>query len=148
MADATNTFENLIALHLFNNASIPNMGDATGMPAAATAGSFYISAHTADPGEAGNQTTSEAAYTGYARIAVARAPAGWTVTGGIAANTAALTFPAPTAAPGGPITHLGIGMSASGAGTLMFKKAVTSAYQPIIGTAPPIAAGAVTNETL
>ena len=33
---------------------------------------LYVSLHTADPGEAGDQTTSEATYTGYARIAVVR----------------------------------------------------------------------------
>ncbi len=29
---------------------------------------LYVSLHTGDPGEAGDQTTSEAAYTSYARV--------------------------------------------------------------------------------
>lgn len=41
----------------------------------------YVSLHTGDPGEAGDQTTNEATYAGYARVAVARDSGGWTVTG-------------------------------------------------------------------
>ena len=39
--------------------------------------SLYVSLHTANPGATGNQTTSEAAYTSYARVAVARTSGGW-----------------------------------------------------------------------
>jgi hypothetical protein len=39
---------------------------------------LYLALHTADPGEAGNQTTSEATYTSYARVTVARSGAGFT----------------------------------------------------------------------
>jgi hypothetical protein len=45
-------------------------------------GLVCISLHTADPGEAGDQTTSEATYKSYARVSVARTTAGWTVTSG------------------------------------------------------------------
>src|SRR5882762_5387367 len=58
--------------HLFTNGSITLVGDATGLPASATVGSLYLSLHTADPGVTGDQTTSEATYTSYARVAVAR----------------------------------------------------------------------------
>ena len=40
---------------------------------------FYLSLHTGDPGEAGDQTTSEATYTSYARVAVLRTSAGWNI---------------------------------------------------------------------
>jgi hypothetical protein len=40
---------------------------------------IFVAAHTADPGTAGDQTTSEVAYTGYARASVARTVGGWTV---------------------------------------------------------------------
>ena len=69
---------NLLKL-LFQNTTWANVGDATGLVHTTTAGSFFISLHTADP-SAGNQSTSETAYTGYARVAVARSSAGWTVT--------------------------------------------------------------------
>ena len=41
--------------------------------------SMYLALHTADPGELGNsQSTSEIAYTGYARVAIARSSSGFT----------------------------------------------------------------------
>ena len=43
-----------------------------GAAATSTTTVLWVSLHTADPGNAGNQTTSEAAYTGYARIATQR----------------------------------------------------------------------------
>lgn len=68
----------------FTNVNIANLGDATGVRGSTVAGSLYLSLHTDYPGEAGTQSTSECAYTNYARKAVARATAQWTVT----ANTA------------------------------------------------------------
>ena len=56
---------------MFNNTDFANIGDAGGLQNSATAGSLYVSLHTADPGEAGSQTTNEANYTSYARVAVA-----------------------------------------------------------------------------
>lgn len=53
---------------------------------------LYISLHTADPGEGGSQTTSEATYTGYTRVAVVRTSAGWTVSGNQAENAALIQF--------------------------------------------------------
>jgi hypothetical protein len=64
---------------LFQNDAFANVGDAGGLQPSATAGNLYISLHTADPGADGDQTTSECAYTSYARVAVARSGAGWTV---------------------------------------------------------------------
>ena len=71
---------------LFNNADWANVGDAAGLQNSATAGSFYVALHTADPGDAGTQSTSEASYTGYARVAVARTAGGWTVSGNQVSN--------------------------------------------------------------
>ena len=76
MANASET--SLMAL-LFNNTAWSAVG--SGLAATTTAGSFYISLHTANPGGSGSQTTSEAAYTSYARQAVARSSGGWTVSG-------------------------------------------------------------------
>ena len=49
---------------IFNNTSWPNVGDVSGLQPSGTAGSLYIGLHTGDPGEAGDQTTSEADYRG------------------------------------------------------------------------------------
>jgi hypothetical protein len=126
---------------IFNNVDWANVGDAAGLQNSATAGSFYISAHTASPGVGGSQTTNEVAYTGYARIAVARSGAGWTVSGLNASNAAVISFGNCTASPGSPITFLGIGSASSGAGNLQFFGTVPS-YQPAIGNNPEFAIGA------
>jgi len=68
----SNACENGLLLLMFNNTDFANIGDAGGLQNSATAGSLYISLHTSDPGEAGSQTTNEANYTSYARVAVAR----------------------------------------------------------------------------
>jgi hypothetical protein len=55
----TNAAEaNLLNL-LFLNIDWANIGDAAGLQNSAAAGNFYISLHTADPGESGTQSTSE-----------------------------------------------------------------------------------------
>ena len=122
---ATNSFETSLLQHIFQNAAIANIGDVTGLPAAATAGSFFVSLHTANPGEAGAQNTSEVSYTGYARQAVARSSAGWTVSGNNASNAAAIAF-GPCTAGSATITHWGIGTASSGAGNLLFKGALSA----------------------
>jgi len=113
---ATNAFENKILSLYFENANAADIGDVTGLRGSTTAGSVFISLHTADPGETGDQTTNETAYTNYARQAVARSTAGWTVATGNADNDAAITFPA-CGVTGSTITHVGIGSATSGAGT-------------------------------
>jgi hypothetical protein len=117
-----NSWETALLSHLFTNAAVANVGDATGLPGAATAGNLYVSLHTADPGETGTQSTSEATYTGYARVAVARSSAGWTVGTGTVANAADINFPQCTAGTS-TVTYIGIGTAASGAGTLLYSAA-------------------------
>lgn len=68
----SNGAETALLTILFKNTAWANVGDASGLQPSAVAGSFYIRLHTADPGEAGTGDTSEAAYTGYAPVAVAR----------------------------------------------------------------------------
>ncbi|MEN9925354.1 MAG: hypothetical protein RL268_1480 [Pseudomonadota bacterium] len=137
---ATNAFETALLNLIFANSNAANVGDVTGLRGSTTAGSFYISLHTADPGEAGTQTTSEATYTGYARVAVARSGAGWTVSAANVSNAAAVTFGACTAGTNS-ITHFGIGSDASGTGNLFFKGALTAALSVSAGITPSFAIG-------
>jgi hypothetical protein len=139
----TNAAEAALLDLLFLNTDWANIGDAAGLQNSATAGSFYISLHTADPGEAGNQSTSEASYTGYARVAVARTAGGWTRTVSTIANTALVQFAQCT---GGSsiVTHFGIGTDSSGAGNLLLKGALTSSLSISNGIQPQFAAGAMT----
>lgn len=137
---ATNAFETALLTLYFNNTDHANVGDAAGIQNSATAGSFYISLHTGDPGEAGDQTTSEATYTSYARVAVARSGAGWTISGNNVSNAAAITFPTAT---GGTntITHFGIGSASSAAGNLFFKGALGASLAVSNGITPEFAIG-------
>ena len=80
MAGLTAAFETSILKLLMQNVTAANIGDATGLVGSTADGVFYISLHTADPA-AGDQTTSEAAYTNYARVSVVRTAVGWTVAG-------------------------------------------------------------------
>lgn len=138
----SNTFENELLLHIFNNSTIPLIGDATGLPAAATAGSLFVALHTADPGETGTQTTSECAYTSYARVAVARSGAGWTVTGNAVTNAALVQFPQCT---GGSetATWFSIGTATSGTGKILYRGALSASLAISSGIQPQFAAGEI-----
>ena len=134
----SNTFENDLLLLLFNNTAITDIGDAAGLRATTTAGSLYWSLHTADPGEAGTAITNETAYTGYARVAGARAGAGFTVTGNSVSPPANVDFGECTASPGGALTHFGIVNTSSGAGKLLYKGTLTPNVTMAVGVIPRI----------
>lgn len=136
----SNTFENDLLKLIFNNDDIALIGDASGIQNSATAGSLYISLHTADPGEAGDQTTNETAYTNYTRIAVARTTGGWTVSGNAVSNTATITFPT-CGASGATLTYFGVGAESSGAGKLLYSGALSSPLAVSSGIQPQFAAG-------
>ena len=137
---ATNVMENGLLSLIFENANYANVGDSTGLRGSTTAGVFWISLHTGDPTETGTQTSSETAYTSYARVSVARSTAGWSVATGVADNDAAITF-AQCGVTGATISHLGIGSDTSGAGNLFFKG--TASLVVSTGVTPQFAAGAL-----
>ena len=141
----SNTHENDYLLLMFNNTTMTLVGDAAGILQSAAAGSLYFSLHTADPGEAGDQTTNEAAYTSYARVAVARSGAGFTVSTNTVALVANVTFPAGTGG-SGTATHWGIGASSSGAGKLLYKGAISPSFVCGNGVTPQLTAGTVVTE--
>lgn len=59
-----------------------------------------VSLHTADPGEAGDATTSEVAYTSYGRVNVTRSTAAWTESSGTVTPVANIDFTAGTGGTG------------------------------------------------
>lgn len=141
----TNSWETSLLSLLFANTTAANIGDATGLRGSTTAGSLYLSLHTADPGEAGDQTTSEIAYTSYARVAVARDGTAITVSGNAASLAALTSFPAGTGGTG-TATHFGIGTAASGAGVLLYKGAISPTIVCGNGVTPQINAGTLVTE--
>jgi hypothetical protein len=95
----------------------------TGIATASTTYSqLWASLHTGDPGDAGTQGISEAAYTGYTRIAIARSTTGWacSTSQGSANPVANIDFPQNTSTSTGTITYAAIGLtSASTAGQIV-----------------------------
>ena len=142
MSAATNALEDALLTLLFINTDAANIGDATGLRGSSTAGVFWVSLHTGSPGETGTQTTSETAYSDYARKSVARSAAGWTVTTGTCDNDAAITFPASTGA-GDSVTHFGIGSSETSTGNLWIYGATGGTLVTNSGVTPEFAAGAL-----
>jgi hypothetical protein len=141
----TNTFENDFLLLVFNNTNIADIGDATGLRGSTTAGSLFISLHTADPGEASNQSTNEIAYTGYGRIALARTASNFSVSGNAVSFVNNVDFGACTAGTG-TATHFGIGCALSGATKLLYKGALSVSIAVAAGVTPRINAGQCVTE--
>jgi hypothetical protein len=135
-----NIFENDLMKLIFNATAIANIADNA---ASGPLTNLYVSLHTADPGEAGDQTTNEATYTSYARVAVARSGSGWTVTNNVAENAALIQFPQCTGG-SNTITHVAIGTAVSGAGKLLYKGALSASLAVSSGIQPQFAAGDLT----
>lgn len=134
-----NTFENDLMKLIFNATAIANIADNA---ASSPLTNLYVSLHTADPGEAGDQTTSEATYTSYARVAVSRNSGGWTVSGNSAENAALVQFPQCTGS-SNTITHVGVGTASSSTGKLLYKGALSASLSVSSGIQPQFAAGAL-----
>ena len=132
----SNTFENDLLLCIFNNVNMGSIGDATGIRGSTTAGSLYIALHTADPGEAGTQSTSEAAYTGYARMGLARTAGNFNVSANAVNLVSNLDFGNCTANPGAALTHFSIGTDATGAGKVLYKGSLSPTVVMNVGVVP------------
>lgn len=133
----SDTFENDLLLLIFKNTTIANIGDATGIVGSTAAGSLYVAMHTSDPGEAGSAVTNETAYTGYARVAVARG-AGFTVTGNSVSPAANVDFGECTASPGGSLTYFSVVNTASGAGKILYSGTLTPNIAMAVGVIPRV----------
>ena len=114
---------------LFRNENFANVGDATGLRGATTSGSLYIALHTADVGEAGDQTTNEISYTGYARVGVIRATSGWTLSGDQISNTSAVTFGQRSDVGTSVASHFSAGLVSSGASLALIKGPLGTSLQ-------------------
>ena len=109
---------------------------------------FYLTAHTADPGEVGTAITNEvdtAVIGSYARVAVTRAT-DLSVTGNTLTNVNLEQFPQASGGSGGPITLTWITLvdTASGAGKILFRCEITTPIPYQTGIQPQIAATSLT----
>lgn len=112
-----NTFINDLLKLLFTAVAIANIADNA---ASSPLTNLYASLHTADPGAGGAQTTSEAAYTNYARVAVARSGSGFTVSGQSVTLAATVNFAAGAVGDTDVLTYWAIGTASSGTGKVLY----------------------------
>ncbi len=137
-----NTYEDDLLKLLFNATAITGIADNA---ASSPLTNLYVSLHTADPGEAGSQTTSEAAYTSYARVAVARTSGGWTISSGSCSPVATISFPACTGSTS-TVTHFAVGTASSGAGKLLYSGTVTPNISVSTGVTPQLTTASTITE--
>lgn len=128
----SNACETSLLALIYNATPWANLADNT---ATSPATSIYVAAHTADPGEAGNASTSEATYTSYARVAVVRSSSGWTVSNGTVVPVANIDFPACT---GGTntLTHFSTTPLSSGASAIIHSGTITPNISVSTGVTP------------
>ncbi len=117
----SNTTENAILDLTFSATTWANYAiNATASPET----NIVVALHTADPADGGAQNTTEAGYTSYARVNVARST-GWNAaSSGAVTPAAAITFPA-SGASGTTVTHFSTGKSGGGASTILWSGTVT-----------------------
>lgn len=138
-----NTFINDYLKLILNATPIANIADnASSSPLT----NLYFALETANPAAAGDQTTSEAAYTSYARVAVAR------TTGGFTASTAQSSSPVATvsfpAATGGSETetYATLGTATSGSGKLLYYGTITPSLAVANGVTPQLTTASTITE--
>ena len=128
----SNATETEVLAYIFDSAAAAWAGNAN----------FWIALHTADPGEAGTATTSEVAYTSYARVAVSRTT-GFTVSGNSVENAALIQFPQ-SGGSGTDCTHFSVVTTSSGAGQIIVRGALSATLPTGSGIQPQFAAGDLT----
>lgn len=123
MAGTGSTFANDLLKLIFQAVAIANLADNAGTSPITT---VSLSLHTATPAS-GNQTTSEAAYTSYARVTEVRSTSspGFTIASNVATLAANANFPTSTGTPSETESFLGIGKSSSGTGEIYFYGAIS-----------------------
>jgi hypothetical protein len=116
-----NTTENAILDLVFSATTWANYAiNATSSPET----NIHVALHTADPGDAGTMSTSEVAYTSYARVNVARST-GWTAaSSGSVSPAANVDFPEGTAG-SGTVTHFSTGKTGGGATAILWSGTFT-----------------------
>lgn len=137
MPKSTSVCNSILAL-IFNGTAWADIAENDG---SAPLGNLYLSLHTGDPGVGGLQTTNEATYTDYARLAVLRTTAGWTVPSSGQTSNAALAQFIICGGGSNSITHVAIGKADSGAGLVLYSGALSSPRSVSVGIQPQFAIG-------
>ena len=132
MAGKGNTCENDLLQLIFNAVDIVNIADDA---VSAPLTNLFVALHTADPGEAGLQNTTEAAYGAYARQTVARTSGGWTVSAASVSPVANIDFP--EASSGSETeTDFSVGVAVSGATKILYFGTISPTIVVVTGVTP------------
>ena len=139
--------ENAILKLIFNATAIANIADNA---ASSPLTNLYWALHTADPGDSGNQSTSETNYGSYARQPVARTTGGMTAASvGSTSPVANIVFPAATS-PALPtvssITYASVGVAVSGATNILYSGPVTPIINVSTGVQPSLTTASTITE--
>lgn len=129
------TTETAILALIFNATAWANYADNA---ASTPQTNISVALHTADPGTGGTQSTSEVAYTSYARASVARTTGGWTVSGTGPASCSPvsnITFPAGIGG-SGTVTNFSTGKTGGGATAILWSGTVTPSIAAGSGVTP------------
>jgi hypothetical protein len=118
ISDAT---ENNLLKLMYNATTWANYAiDATSSPQT----NIHVGLHTADPGDSGTMSTSEATYTDYGRVNVARSSGGWTVTANSVSPVATISFTIGSGG-SGTVTYFSTGKTGGGATDILLSGTVT-----------------------
>jgi hypothetical protein len=151
MSGKSTFLENALLKLIFNATPIALIADNA---AATPLTNLYVSLHTADPTDAGTQTSSEVTAgqdATYARVAVARTSGGWTVTASSVSPAADITFPTTSATGTGcTCTYFGVGELSTGAGALLYSGVISPSIiipATTAGTIPVLTAASTVTES-
>ncbi len=139
----SNTFSGQFLNLIFNAVTIAGLAQNVSSGALTN---LYVALHTANPGATGFQNTSEAAYGGYARVAVARTSGGWTLSGTSVTPNANIVFPVATSGTETE-TFFSIGTLVSGAGEILYSGAVSPSISVSTGVTPQLLTGSSVTES-
>lgn len=130
----SDTTENAILNLIFSATAWANYADnASSSPQT----NIHVAVHTADPGDTGTMSTSESAYTSYARVNVARSTGWSTATVGSVSPAATISFPACTGSTS-TLTHFSTGKTGGGATAILFSGTVTPNISVSSGVTPQL----------
>lgn len=136
----SNTQESGYLKLVYQNINLANIGDVTGLRNSSTAGSFFIALYTSSPTD--SDTGTEANYTGYTRVAVARSVIGFTVSGNSCVNASQVLFPVSSGV-SNIVTHFAIRTASSG-GDMVHYGALSASSTIGSGDTPKFNAGDLT----
>jgi len=137
------TYANQLLALIFNGTTIPNLADNA---ASSPLTQLWVSLHSADPTAGGTQNSNEVAYTGYARVGVARTSGGWVVTGNSVSPAALIVFPTCTGG-SASVTYFAVGEASSGAGEILYAGPTSPTISVSTGVTPELTTATAITES-